>query len=203
MQSMTPSMTDGQVDKLVANFRAHVVKHANEIGSEAAQVALGASELAAEMFAPFRKRAEAVSGMIIRHVAVDLSLSAQDAIKATGRAMYLNDSVVATMPRGVSTEVDVHFFRLGRYVGSADLLKEYELRGLEPVDPFLLAAVNQADPAFADSHPNGTQWTDAKGKFCCTLFHRWNDERIASVYQDGGGWCGYWWFAGARKRTQD
>lgn len=203
MFNMTPSkMTDDQVNKLVEQFRAQVTKHASEISSEAAQVALGTKGLAVEMFAPFRKRAEAVSGMIFRRTTVDLSSSAQNAIKATGRAMHLNDSVVATMPRGVSTEVDVHFFRLGCYVSCADLLKEYELRGLEPADPFSLAAVNQTDPAFADSRPNGTQWTDTKGNFCYALFNRWDGERGVLVRRLGGDWPDGCWFAGVRKSTQ-
>ena len=202
MTIMTPSMTPDQVNKLVEQFRAQVTKHASEFSSEAAQLALGTKGLAAEMFAPFRKRAEAVGQMIIRSATVDLSLTGQQALDATGRKQYANPTVLAEMPRGTSTEVGVHFFKINSYVSCADLVKEYELRGLEPVDPFLLAAINQVDPAFADAHPNGTQWTDAKGKVCYEAFDAWDVKRDVYVGQSGGGWGDRWWFGGVRKSAQ-
>ena len=202
MSTMTPSMTPDQVNKLVEQFRAQVTKHASEFSSEAAQLALGTKGLAAEMFAPFRKRAEVVGQMIVRRASVDLSLTAKKALDATGRVQYINDSVVTEMPRGTSTQVEVHFFKLGRHVSCADLVKEYELRGLEPVDPFTLAAINQEDQAFADTHPNGTQWTDAKGKVCCGAFDAWGDERDVLVRQNDDAWGALWWFGGVRKSAQ-
>jgi hypothetical protein len=115
---------------------------------------------------------------------------------------YVNDTVAAEMPHGNASEVDVYFFKLGRYVNCADLFKEYELRGLAPVDPFSLAAVNQADPAFADTNPNGTQWTDSKGKFCCEAFSRWSDKRSVRVGQNDYDWNDRWCFGGVRKSAQ-
>lgn len=202
MSNMTPSMTDDQVNKLVEQFRAYAIKHAKDYTSEASQVALGTKGLVEKMFVPFRERVEAVSNMIIRHVTVDLGLTGQQALKATGRVRYTTDSVVSAMPRPTVTEASVYFFNIGRDVSCADLYKEYELRGLEPVDPFTLAAVNKADPAFADSHPNATQWTDVNDKFCYEAFTRWGDERGVRVYQFVGDWLGEWWFGGVRKSTQ-
>ena len=140
--------------------------------------------------------------VIVRRATVDLSLTAKQALDATGRVQYFNDLVVAEMPRGTSTEMEVHFFKLGRYVSCADLVKEYERRRLEPVDPFSLAAVNQADPAFADYHPNGTQWTDSKGRFCLEAFYVWIDGRRVDILQDDDGWYGYCWLGGVRKSDQ-
>jgi hypothetical protein len=202
MNTMTPSMTPNQVNKLVEQFRAHATKHAAEFGSDAAQTALGTKGLVAEMFAPFRKRAELVSNMIVRHATVDPSLTGKQAIDATGHVQYLNDTVIDEMPHGNVADVDVHFFKLGRSVSCTDLLEEYELRDLSPADPFSLAAVNQADPAFADDHPNGTQWTDSAGKFCYAIFSHWGDERSVNVFQNDNDWFVNWWFAGVRKSTQ-
>ena len=154
---------------------------------------------------PIRKSIMSIvtpQSVIVRRVTVDLSLTAKQALDATGRVQYVNDSVVAEMPRGTSTQVEVHFFKLGRHVSCADLVKEYELRGLEPVDPFTLAAINQEDQAFADTHPNGTQWTDAKGKVCCGAFDAWGDERDVLVRQNDDAWGALWWFGGVRKSAQ-
>jgi len=81
-------------------------------------------------------------------------------------------------------------------VNDADLDKEYASRGLIPADPFSLATVNEADPAFADEHPNATHWKDVNGKLCYAAFSRWFGERGVLVYRFGGGWRDRWWFAG-------
>ena len=75
-----------------------------------------------------------------------------------------------------------------------DLEKEYALRGLIPADPYSLAAVNEADPAFADKYPNGTQWKDASGNYCCAFFDRWRGGRRVSVRWRGRAWGADWWF---------
>ena len=154
---------------------------------------------------PIRKSIMSIvtpQSVIVRRVTVDLSLTGQQALDATGRKQYANPTVLAEMPRGTSTEVGVHFFKINSYVSCADLVKEYELRGLEPVDPFLLAAINQVDPAFADAHPNATQWTDSKGKFCCAIFDCWHGERRVRVGQGGDVWLGDWRFGGVHKSAQ-
>ena len=81
-----------------------------------------------------------------------------------------------------------------------DLEKEYDLRGLKPADPFSLGAVNEDDPALADTKPNCTHWKDANGKWCYVAFRHWGgDERIVSVFRYDDRWLDRWWFAGLRK----
>lgn len=200
METMTPStMTDGQIDKAADIFRSVLRKHRIELASEAVQQVLGVAELGAELLAVLRKRVEAVSNMIMRRASMDRDRTPQQALDATGRKRYTNDDVVAVMPKGEGDEAEVVFFKLGRYVSDDDLEKEYELRGLKPADPFSLAAVNEADTAFADERPNGTHWKDANGKWCYIAFDRWNVERDVNVYRDDSAWDGGWWFAGLRK----
>ena len=202
MDSMTPSvtpMTDGQIDKAVATYRALLTKHRTELGSDAAQQVLGDHAYVAEQIAVLRKRIEAISNMIARCVAVNRDRSAKEAFKATKRNEYLTDDVVTVMPQGEGDEISVVFFKLGRYITDADLEKEYELRGLKPADPFALAAVNEADPSFADDYPNSTHWKDEKGNWCYAAFDRWRDARYVSVYRDDNRWSGRWGFAGSRK----
>jgi hypothetical protein len=152
-----------------------------------------------EMVAVLRKRVEANSNLVVRRVKVNRKRSPKAALQATARNLYLNDSVVSAMPRGEGEEVEVVFFKVGRYLSDDELEKEYELRGLTSADPYSLAAVNEADPAFADDRLNGTHWKDSSRKWCCAVFDRWDDERSVHVYRYGGGWDDGWWFAGLRK----
>lgn len=149
--------------------------------------------------AEIRKRVEMVSNLITRLVQVNRTRSPQEALEATGRRLYVTDSVVAAMPKGEGEEATLHFFTLGRYVSDDDLEKEYELRGLKAADPYSLAAVNEADPTFADERPNSTHWKDADGNWCYAAFRRFDGERSVGVYRRGYGWSGGWWFAGVRK----
>ena len=203
-ETMTPSVvsktTAGQIDKAVANYRALLDKHSREFDSETVQLVLGQSELADDMFAVFRKRVEAISNLIVRCIGVNRNRMPQGAIGATGRMQYTDGTVVNAMPRGEGEEAEVVFFKLGHYVSDNDLEKEYALRGLVPIDPYSLSAVNEADPAFADEHPNSTHWKDSGGRWCYVAFDRWDvGGRSVSVRRSGSDWRGSWWFAGLRK----
>ena len=203
MEIMTPSnqTTLGQIDKAVANYRAMLEKHAPNFNSETVQQVLGDPALATEQLEVFRKKVEVQSAMIMRTVKVNRNRSAKEALSATSRTQYVSDSVVKAMPNGTAEEVEVCFFKLGRYVSMTDLEKEYELRVLEAVDPYALAAINEADPLFADEKPNATQWKDAKGNWCYAIFYRGDDERNLNVSQNENDWSGSWWFAGVRKKV--
>ncbi|MDO8569336.1 MAG: hypothetical protein Q7R89_00915 [bacterium] len=199
-QIVTPSAktTAGQIDKAVANYRALLEKHAGEFSSEPVQQVLGDLDFVGEMVGVFRRRVEAVSNMVTRHAHVDRARTPQEVLDATGRKQYTDRNVVNTMPRGQGEEVDIYFFKFGRYISDLDLEKEYESRGLKPADPYSLTQVNTVDPAFADTHPNGTHWQNAKGNWCFATFGHWRGGRGVGV---GGhdGWSGNWWFAGFRK----
>lgn len=196
--SMQP-MTDGQIDNLVDKFRAAVRKHRNEFRSETVQQVLGVENLGMELLAPFRKRVEATSNLIVRHVSVNRNRIPQETLNATGRKQYVDGAVLNVMPQGEDTDMGVFFFNLGRFVSGEELEKEYDLRGLKPADPYAVAAVNEADPVFADEYPNATHWKDADGKWCYAAFRRWDDKRLVVVDRRDDDWDGHWWFAGFRK----
>ncbi len=203
MDNMTPfkPVTEEQIGKLNQNVTAKLLKHKNELPSDVFQKVLGDQTLLDEIYVSIRKRVEAISNLIIRTVTVNRKLSAKEALDATGRKQYTDNGVVKKMPNGTGEEVEVYFFNLGRYVNDNDLEKEYGLRGLKPVDPFTLCAVNEADPDFATSNPNGTHWKDADDKWCYTAFRFWTDfgGRIVNVYRLGDGWRDFWFFGGVRK----
>jgi len=193
-------MTDGQMENLVDKFRAAVRRHRAEFSLDAVQQVLGIENLGMECLAPFRARVEAISNLIVRRVTVNRTCTPQEAIDATGRTQYTDRTIVDAMPRGEGEETEVIFFNLGRYVSDDNLDKEYELCGLIPADPYSLAAVNEADPTFADDHPNATHWKDSSGKWCYAAFDRFDDdERGVFVSRSGDGWHDAWWFAGLRK----
>ncbi len=203
---MTPSKTTtaGQIDKAVANYRALLEKHSGDFNTDAVQMVLGQSELAGEQFAVFRRRVEAVSNLIVRKVPVNRNRSQQEALDATNRVQYTDGKVVDAMPKGEGDEAEVVFFKpdlsqRNDFISDDDLEKEFELHGLKPADPISVAAVNEADPAFADEKPHGTHWKDAEGNWCFATFDRWRDGREVRVDRDGSGWMDRWWFAGVRK----
>jgi hypothetical protein len=205
---MTPSKTTtaGQIDKAVANYRALLEKHSGDFNTDAVQTVLGQSELAGEQFAVFRRRVEAVSNLIVRKVLVNRSRSRQEAIEATGRVQYTNRKVVDAMPKGEDDEAEVVFFKpkpeeytQPGWMSDDDLEKALALRGLKQAPPDDVAAVNEADPTFADDKPHGTHWKDANGNWCYATFYRFGDLRRVYVKRNGYGWYGHWWFAGVRK----
>lgn len=203
MNNMTPSavteITDGQIDKAVANYRAMLCKHRHELGSELVQKVLGSPEFAAEQFSVLCIRIEAMSNIIVRRVKVDRNRTPQAMLEATGCTRYLDDKIVASMPCGEGEEVNVYFFRLSCSISDVDLDKEYELRGLKPADPYSQAAANEIDPNFADEHPNGTHWKDDNGKWCYAVFYHCRDGRYVYVRRHDSFWDDDWWFVGLRK----
>jgi len=204
-QIMTAAeMTDGQIENAVNKLRDAMRKHRSSITSDVAQRILGVENLGMMMFTPFRERALAVANLIVRTAKVNRSRSEQETIEATGRAQYTDREVVDSMPKGESDEVEVVFFKpdlseRNGYISDDDLEKEFDLRGLKPADPVSVAAVNEADLAFADEKPHGTHWKDAKGNWCYAAFNRWHDGRKVYVRRNGFDWHDGWWFAGVRK----
>ena len=163
------------------------------------QPVLGVDNLGMELLVPLRKRVEAVSNMIVRHVKVDRTRTPQEVLDVTGCRQHTDRKVVKNMPRGECKESDVIFFNVGRFISDNDLEEEFALRGLEAADPYSLAAINEEDPSFADDHPNNVHWKDADGRWCYAIFYRRRGERHVTVHRDPSEWGGDWWFAGLRK----
>jgi hypothetical protein len=137
-------------------------------------------------------------GIISLGVDVDPNLIGMAALDATGRNKYVDQQVVAVMPRatpGRGFSV-IHFFQAKRIVPVGEVDAEYVKQWLVAVDPHTLAAFNAKHPEFADTYRNCTQWQDANGNFCCALFGRWLGGRSVNVRRVDGGWSGDWWFAG-------
>lgn len=208
-KAMSPSfasITSGQIGKLQDMLAAGLRKL--PLQSEPTQQVLETQgdQIVAEVVSSVQKRVEAVSNMIVRRVKVNRTREPQGMLDATGRKQYTDHRVVKNMPKDGREEEDVFFFKPDKSaydkngnISDDNLAKEYELRGLKP-DPYAQAAVNEADPTFADEHPNGTHWKDKDGKWCYAAFFRWHGgERLVYVDRGDGVWSDDWRFAGVRK----
>jgi hypothetical protein len=200
MSNMTPlKMTSSQVNKLVDLFRSHVEKHGTNFDSAAVQTVLGQSGLAAEVFAPFQKKVEDLSEIFTRTVTVNRTQTPLQAFKSiTSHKQYLSDTVVAEIPLGTEEEVTLHFFPIKKQMTCKEYADALESLGLKP-DPMAQAAYNQANPDFADKYPNGTQWQNQAGNFCCALWGDWRGDRSVIVHGDSYGWGDYWFACGVSK----
>ena len=197
------TITDGQIENVVNKVRDAMRKHRSEIRSDIAQQVLGVENLGMMMFAPFRERVEIVSNLIVRKVKVNRTRTPQEALDATGCKQCTDRRVVDSMPKAETDEVNVVFFKpdfskSNGHITDDDLEKEFNLRSLKPADPISVAAVNEADYAFADEKPHGTHWKNADGEWCYATFYRRIDgERRVFVDRRGScGWSDCWWFAG-------
>ena len=135
--------------------------------------------------------------IVTRDYTCDPALIGMDAINATGRSKYVTNSVVEAMPRATFESGQSHFFRVGKTMKVRQPAIEAAKRGLRLVDPHTLAAFNAANPEFADTHPNATEWDGKNGNACCAAFGRWSDdERSVLVFQNDDDCRDGWWFAG-------
>lgn len=202
-------MNPRQIEKILSDFRAQLVKHRTEFKQGATQQAITAEGFVAGLFAVFQNYYGKFANMFIRVVSVNRARTPEAAIAATGHVQYTDKAVVAAMPRGKGNKVTIMYFKLdlserGGYISDDDLEKEFESHNLKPVDPFTLAADNEANSAFADEHPNATHWKDANGKWCHMAFLRWYDgKRNVVVDRHDGRWDDHWWFAGLASSPQN
>ncbi|MCC7160636.1 hypothetical protein IT399_02875 [Candidatus Nomurabacteria bacterium] len=200
-KSMTPSatftpMTDGQIDKAVANYRALLEKHRGEFLSDPSQRALGNPALIRDQLGVLRKYIEVESEVIIRHFRVDRTKTPAELLSACGRvSWYIDETVLASMPMDGPEEGDLVFFPLKSDTPVADIPRVLDERGLV-LDPAALMQVMAEDEALADEHPVGTQWA----KDSCACFYRFGDKRRVYVHRRDSCWHGNIWFAGRRNQ---
>jgi hypothetical protein len=147
------------------------------------------------------------SNTFTRFVAgIDREQKPLDALKATGRKLYVSDDVMNAMPKGNLAVADIVFFKpeLWEYTGlgwisDGDLEKCFERRNLKPADPYSLAKVNEDDTTFSDKYPNATHWKDVYNKWCFISFNRWREGLAVLVERRDRDWDKCWWFAGLPK----
>jgi hypothetical protein len=199
--TMSPSMTNEQLNKLLETLRPYVQKNGKSFSSATVQLVLESKGLAKACFEPFRALVEAQAEMFTRTVTVNRvpsSLAAFESI--TSHKKFLNETVVTGMPLGTEEEVTLHFFPIKKQMTCTEYAAALESHGLKP-DPMAQAAFNQANPSFADKCPNGTQWQNEAGKFCCALWSGWHGYRSVDVdvFERSLDWNDYWFACGVSK----
>ena len=150
-------------------------------------------ELVDDLIAVVSKHAEMLDDLIVLRARVDRSRNPDEVFGTAG----LEPEVVATMPGAGSgiEEVEVYFFWVGRDIDDNDLEDEYSRHDLRPVDPYVLAAVNEQGSVFPKNHCNATHWQDANGRWCYAFYEK-SQEPLVS--RDPGFTYSRCWFAGIK-----
>lgn len=143
-------------------------------------------------------------GDLIIHsdIRVNRNRSPQEVIFGISREKpYLDDDVVASIPRGQGDMVDLYYvnardhfssFKEGNWtrpnwISCDNLDKWLQKLGLI-TDPYAQFADNEADPAFADKYKNIAFWKNNKDKWCHSSFGCWlRNDRSVVVNTIGNG----------------
>lgn len=146
---------------------------------------------------------------VVFKVKVDLTRSRQQALWAlVGYFPDIIREVADAMPKGRRSEVEIVLFKpnLSKYGGRIfddSLEEEYRQRGLKPVDPFSLAALNEAEPTLALMKFHATHWKDRDGNWCHMALYLRDRENWVSIGHPSSIWRGWpdnMWFAGIRNK---
>ncbi|MCX6785684.1 MAG: hypothetical protein NTZ18_02405 [Candidatus Komeilibacteria bacterium] len=198
---MAKTIQEGQIQELKELLGAHLCKSRLSSSLVGEVLKHQGKDLIRDWETVLRRRVKAISKMFARRVIVDPKMSPQQMLDAIGRKQNIVSSAVASMPRGKSGEIIVHFFPLtffDSYLRVERLDEEYRIRGLKP-HPIAQGQVNIDDPTFADRYSNNCYWEDTHGNLCFEKFYLWGGvERHANV-DLLNVWLGTQWFGGVYK----
>ena len=193
-------ITAEQIGRVADRFSEKCRKNKSSLSKDVVQLVLEdeGDALAQEMFEAVRSRVERRREMVVRHFKIDPTLTPAQMIKVLGHKEYVDGDVLATMPKHGADEGDFYLFPIKRDLPVTEYAAMLESHGLVP-HPRAQIQVNIDDLSLGDEHPNGVQWQDADGKFCCAVFDRWHDERGVGVHRYDSRWSSNWWLGGVRK----
>ena len=118
-------------------------------------------------------------------------------ISELGYTKYINNAVLETLKNEGDTEVEVEFFKVGKYISLPELIKEYKKRGIVPDIGAVIQYLKENPETLDDKKWIAVQLEDNS----CVFFDRWSGERGVDVDRSGYGWRDYWWFGGVRKSS--
>lgn len=209
VEATTPSTelaSREQIGKVQDLFGAELVKANHPKNAFQMMLEKRGKDLAGELAAVVAKFVAMVANLVVRVVTgIRRDRTPREALEATGRQLYVNDDVVASMPKGEGEFAELAYYKPDRYFSSNQAaLDGLAEDGWEPVDdPVAVIADMEANPAFADDRPVAVLWKDAQGRICWMVFLRWYDERHVGVYRYDSAWDERWWFAVCPKKTSD
>lgn len=160
-----------------------------------------------------RRHTDDYNGYLIRRTKLDRGVLDSNVMSALGSldcTLEIDPDILSSMPKGTSNDVEVVLFKphddayslSGRYlkIETSKLPAEYEKRGLVPVDPSTLIAMNDADSSFCIDHFHATIWRNAQGEFCsCTFAITQFASRDVTIGRAPTEWHNGFYFAGVRK----
>ena len=124
----------------------------------------------------------------IYQVKIDRTRSFGEALHSTRRAVFAEPEVVSAVLPCKYSEVEIVLFNNpdladrhnedgydmddGKcFMSNDELAAQYVSRGLEPIHPIALAAIEECHPIFKQVKAYSTHWKDAKGRWCYARFH--------------------------------
>jgi hypothetical protein len=190
-KTMNASVTDGQIEDLIAKFRAALVKKRGEISSETFQQILGVPNIGMELFAVLRAHAEKFSEQIVRTVeSIDRSLADADAVKAAGLKFYGNIDHSVTLPKDEGDSEQITFIPLEKYMSPDEVDVFVADNGWQYASFKGLCKHNQDNPDFAKNTPHFTQGTGEEKRHSYAAFSNWGGERGVRVLRCELHWDG-------------
>lgn len=134
---------------------------------------------------------------VVGSVPVDRTRTPQQTFEALQReepGLILHLKVMAAMPR-VEGGFSATFVNLGCYVSCCELDEKLAKEGWGLIrDPQGLAELNEANPVFADAHPNGTQWPYVDRTYAYVDFRFWNGAKFVVCSYRDDSWGKDVWF---------
>ncbi len=195
------TVTAGQIGRLMDRLSERCRVNAHLLLKDSVQVVLeGESDwLTHQMFEILRTRVEQHS--IVRRVSVDRNRTPVEMLMAAVGCISSGINGLDSIPRGEGDKVEVLFFKLDVVcLNHEDLEKEFESRRIKPVDPYSLAAVNEADCHFLTKHPHITHWKDKDNEWCYMGFQHPTGRCVVRVGRGNDyDLRSYNWIAGLRK----
>lgn len=129
-------------------------------------------------------------------VVVNRTKSLKEALDATNRKVEIDDCVFNDIytPKNIGDEeLEIYFFRTEKQLDVSELLKEYEQRGLTPVDPYALAALYDTELNPDEKLSGATFWLTKEQENYALFFTQFFGTKIVTLVVDVFHLSGYWW----------
>jgi hypothetical protein len=189
-------ITDGDIEKLLTLIGAELRKSGLDSSAIKKVLRFHQISIQKDIVQVIARYQSLFRGFVERSVTMGVGHLPMQAIKATQRKLFLNESLIKSIPKSGAGIRKVTFFHLGRTIGNDALSHEFDIRGLRP-DPIAQCMVNQEDPEFADFNPNCTIWKNEGGEWCYLAFNTLNfNLRRVYLARSIAPWNAEWWYGG-------
>ncbi|MFT7507023.1 MAG: hypothetical protein ACI92I_000160 [Acidimicrobiales bacterium] len=192
-KTVNASVTDGQINEMVAKFRAAMEKNREEIDSVTFQQIQGIPNIGMKFFAVVRECAEKISEQIVRLVEnINRAQTNSDAVIATKCSLCGDIDHVEYLPKGEGDSEKITFVPLEKDMSPDEVDALVANDGWRYATFKGLCKHNQDNPDFSKNTPHFIQGKDEKGRHCYAAFDRCGGARLVSVFRSGLDWGDHW-----------